>query len=227
MDEAARVRVKICGLTRRDDALEADRAGADYLGVVMSSGFGRSVPPRAAGALVAGTRARKVAVLVDETPADVAAAVASLGADVVQLSGDETPNTIEAIRSLGPWTIWKAVRPRSIDDVEAAVARYGRAVDGILVEGWKEGSRGGSGTRVALDAESARAAVPPDMDFILAGGLGPDSVAEAIQAYRPDVVDVSSGVERSVGVKDHERVHAFVEAARRAASQASAAGARR
>jgi phosphoribosylanthranilate isomerase len=65
------------------------------------------------------------------------------------------------------------------------------------------------------------------MDFILAGGLGPDSVAEAIQAYRPDVVDVSSGVERSVGVKDHERVHAFVEAARRAASQASAAGARR
>lgn len=226
MAEAARVRVKICGLTRREDALEADRAGADYLGVVMSSGFGRSVPSRAAGALLQGTRGKKVAVLVDETPTDAAAAAASLGADVVQLSGDETPDTIEAIRGLGPWAIWKAVRPRSIDDVEAAVARYGRAVDGILVEGWKEGSRGGSGTRVALDAERVRAVVPAVIDFILAGGLGPDSVAQAIHAFRPDVVDVSSGVERAVGVKDHERVHAFVEAALRSA-QAPAAGARR
>jgi len=223
----AGVRVKICGLTRREDVLEADRAGADYLGVVMSSGFGRSVAPRAAGALVAGTRGKKVAVLVDDTPADVAAAAALLGADVVQLSGDEPLDTLEAIRSLGPWAIWKAVRSRSIDDVDAAVARYGRAVDGILVEGWKEGSRGGSGTRVALDAERVRALVPSDVDFILAGGLGPDSVAEAIHAFRPDVVDVSSGVERAVGVKDHERVHAFVDAALRSASRAPAVGARR
>jgi phosphoribosylanthranilate isomerase len=173
-----------------------------------------------------GTRGKKVAVLVDETPADVAAAAASIGASVVQLSGDETPDGIEAIRGLGPWAVWKAVRPRSVDDVEAAVARYGRAVDGILVEGWKEGSRGGSGTRVALDAERVRALIPADIDFILAGGLGPDSVAEAIHAFRPDVVDVSSGVERSVGVKDHERLHAFVEAALPSASRAPA-GARR
>jgi phosphoribosylanthranilate isomerase len=225
--ETSVVRVKICGLTRREDALEADRAGADYLGVVMSAGFGRSVPPRAAGALAAGTRGRKVAVLVDESPADVAAFAAALGADVVQLSGDEAPDTIGAIRSLGPWAIWKAVRPRSVDDVEAAVARYGDAVDGILVEGWKEGSRGGSGTRVAVDAERVRGLVPADIDFILAGGLGPDSVSDAIHAFRPDVVDVSSGVERSVGVKDHERVHAFVEAARRTASNVPVVGARR
>jgi phosphoribosylanthranilate isomerase len=225
--ETEGVRVKICGLTRREDVLEADRAGADYLGVVLSAGFGRSVPPRAAGALVAGTRARKVAVLVDEAPADAAAMAGSLGAEVLQLSGDETPDTIASIRSLGAWAIWKAVRPRSIDDVEAAVARWGRAVDGILIEGWKEGSRGGSGTRVALDAERVRDVVPADIDFILAGGLGPDSVAEAIHAFRPDVVDVSSGVERSVGTKDHERVHAFVEAARRTAAKAPTVGARR
>jgi phosphoribosylanthranilate isomerase len=220
--ETAGVRVKICGLTRREDALEADRAGADYLGVVLSAGFGRSVSPRAAGSLVAGTRARKVAVLVDETPEDAAAAARSLGAEVVQLSGDEAPDAIAAIRSLGSWAIWKAVRPRSIDDVEAAVARYGSAVDGILVEGWREGSRGGSGTRVALDAERVRDLIPADIDFILAGGLGPDGVADAIRAFRPDVVDVSSGVERSVGVKDHERVHAFVEAALRTAAKAPA-----
>jgi phosphoribosylanthranilate isomerase len=205
--------VKICGLTRREDALVADEAGADYLGVILSSGFGRSVSPRNASGVVVGTRGKKVAVLVDETPADAAAAATALGAAVVQLSGDESVETIRGIRDLGSWTIWKAVRARSIDDLERAIARYASTVDGLLVEGWKEGSRGGSGTQVALDGARVRSLVPASVDFILAGGLGPDSVADAIRSFGPDVVDVSSGVERAVGVKDHERVRAFVDAA--------------
>jgi phosphoribosylanthranilate isomerase len=220
------VRVKICGLTRREDALAADRAGADYLGVVLSSGFGRSVAPRNAGAIVAGTRALKVAVLVDEDPEEAAGAAEALGAHVVQLSGDETPGTIEAIRSRGPWSIWKAVRARTLDELSAAVTRYGQVVNGILLEGWKEGSKGGSGARVTLDAAGARALVSEEIDFVLAGGLGPDNVADAVRSFRPDVVDVSSGVERALGAKDHERVHAFVDAARGAMAGASAGGGR-
>ena len=226
MADIQRVRVKICGLTRPEDARAADEAGADYLGVVLSSGFGRSVSARAAGSVVAGTRAKKVAVLVDESPADAAHAATALGAEVVQLSGEESVDVIQGIRSSGPWTIWKAMRARSVDDLERAIERYGGTVDGILLEGWKEGSKGGSGTRVALDGARVRSLIPEDVDFILAGGLGPDSVAEAIRSFRPDVVDVSSGVERTVGAKDHDRVHAFVEAARGATPYAPAMGAR-
>lgn len=224
MADRAPLRVKICGLTRREDALAADEAGADYLGVVLSSGFSRSVAPRSASAIVAGTRARKVAVLVDETPDDAALAATAIGADVLQLSGDESPEAMVELRARGAWRIWKAVRARSIDELADALERYGRAVDGILVEGWKAGSHGGSGTRVTLDAASVRASVPDALDFILAGGLGPDSVVDAVRAFRPDVVDVSSGVERSVGVKDPDRVQAFIEAARAATARTSSSG---
>ena len=207
------LRVKICGLVRREDALAADEAGADYLGVVMSAGFGRSVAPARAGALVAGTRARKVAVLVGESPEAAAAAADALGADVIQLHGDEPPSVLEALRALGSWQLWKAVRARSLGDVEGTVRRYRDLADGLLLEGWKKGSLGVGGARLSLDPRRVRGLLPAGLDFVLAGGLGPDTVDEAVRRFRPDVVDVSSGVERSVGVKEHELVRAFVAAA--------------
>jgi phosphoribosylanthranilate isomerase len=220
----ADVRVKICGLTRREDALAADRAGADYLGVVVSSGFGRSVAPKDAAFVVSGTRAKKVAVVVDETATQAAAAAVALSADVIQLHGDEPVETIDELRQRGSWMLWKAVRARSLDEVERAVERYAGVVQGLLIEGWKQGSVGGSGSRVALEPSDVRALVPAQLDLILAGGLDPDNVADAVRSFRPDVVDVSSGVERKLREKDHERVRAFVDAARGAAVGASAAG---
>jgi phosphoribosylanthranilate isomerase len=214
------LRVKICGLTRREDALAADRAGADYLGIVLTAGFGRSVVPSESKAIFAGTRARKVAVLVDEDVRSAVEAARALGADVVQLHGDESLDVVAGLREAGPWTIWKAVRARSLEDVATAVERFANVVDGILVEGWKDGSPGGGGARLGLDPARVRALVPAGVDLILAGGLGPESVADAVRAFHPDVVDVSSGVERSLGVKDHERVQTFVESARGAAAVA-------
>lgn len=216
------LRVKICGLTRREDALAADAAGADYLGVVLSAGFGRTIALRDAGALVQGTRAPKVAVLVDETPESAAAAAGALGADVIQLHGSESPEVLEALRSHGPWRLWKAVRAKTLADVEHAVEWYAGSADGILVEGWKEGSLGVGGARVTLDPAAVRALVPADLDFVLAGGLTPESVGDGVRAFHPDVVDVSSGVERALGVKDHARIRAFIETARAAAAVASA-----
>jgi len=210
------VEVKICGLTRREDALLADAAGADYLGVILSAGFGRSVKPADVRAIVEGTEAKKVAVLVDESAHGAAAAGRALGADVLQLHGGEPPAVLEALRAEGPWKLWKAVRARSLADVEQAVERYGSLADGFLVEGWKEGSLGVGGARVLLDPARVRALVPTGTIFVLAGGLTPDTVTEAVRSFTPDVADVSSGVERALGVKDHGRVRGFIEAARAA-----------
>ena len=208
------LRVKICGLVRREDVLAADAAGADYLGVVLSPGFGRSVAPGLAAALVEGTRAPKVAVLVDATPESAEAAAGALGAEVIQLHGSEEPAVLEALRSRGGWTLWKAVRAATLAEVERAVERYAHVTDGFLVEGWKEGSLGVGGARLALDAEQVSALLPDELDFVLAGGLDPDTVAGAVRRFRPDVVDVSSGVERALGLKDAALVQGFVLAAR-------------
>lgn len=206
--------VKICGLTRNEDARWAEASGADFLGVVLSDGFGRSVPRQAASAVVEGTSISRVAVLVDESPASTAELAASIDASVLQLHGDEGRETITALRGLGEWTIWKAVRGRTLDHLRSVVEAVGDVVDGILVEGWRDGVTGGGGVRLALDAEEVRRAVPEDLTFVLAGGLEPGSVHEAVARFRPDVVDVSSGVERALGLKSATEVERFVRAAR-------------
>lgn len=206
--------VKICGLTRNEDARWAEASGADFLGVVLSDGFGRSVPRQAAGAVVEATSISRVAVLVDESPASTAELAASIDASVLQLHGDEGRETITALRGLGEWTIWKAVRGRTLDHLRSVVEAVGDVVDGILVEGWRDGVTGGGGVRLALDAEEVRRAVPEDLTFVLAGGLEPDSVHQAVARFRPDVVDVSSGVERALGLKSATEVERFVRAAR-------------
>lgn len=212
--------VKICGLARRDDALAAERAGAAYLGVVLSAGFGRSVEPEHAPALLEGTTATRVAVLVDEPPARAAELADVLGASVVQLHGHESPDAVRALRAMGPWRIWKAVRVRSAEEVPAAVLDYGGLVDGLLVEGWKEGVIGGGGAVVSISPDLVRDDLPESIDFVLAGGLTPETVGEAVRAFRPDVVDVSSGVESALGRKDAGRMLRFIEAVDGAAAAA-------
>lgn len=212
------LRVKICGVMRREDALAVDLAGADYLGVILSAGFSRSVPPREASALVEGIRPITVAVLVGEEPKAAEAAARWIGAGVIQLHGEEPPSVLADIRTRGPWKLWKAVRARATEDVERAVERYADVADGILVEGWKEGVTGGGAARLDLDPERVRALIPDQLDFILAGGLDAGSVADSVTAFRPEVVDVSSGVERVRGQKDHALVERFVESARGAAA---------
>lgn len=208
--------MKVCGLTRREDALAAERAGADYLGVILSPGFSRSVPLASASRLVEGVRPMTVAVLVGEEPRAAEEAARSIAAGVIQLHGEEPPAVLADIRTRGSWKLWKAVRAQAMEDVERAVDLYGDVADGILVEGWKEGVVGGGGARLTLAPDRVRDLIPEQLDFILAGGLSPDNVAEAVTRFRPDVVDVSSGVERVKGEKDHGLVERFVTVAREA-----------
>ncbi len=209
-------RVKICGVVRPRDALAAEAAGADYVGVVVSAGFGRSVDPRDAPDVVAGLSVVRVAVLVDED-ADAAARLGeALGAGVLQLHGEEAPEVMVALRERGPWRLWKSVRAREAADILRAVERYGAHVDGILVEGHREGVVGGGGARLDLDAVAqVRPLIPAGLEVVLAGGLTPDTVADAAARFAPDVVDVSSGVERVPREKDLALVRRFIEEARR------------
>jgi phosphoribosylanthranilate isomerase len=208
-------RVKICGLTRVADAQAAAEAGADYLGVISSSGFSRSLDPRAAATVLAGLDPPRVAVTVDERPDDAARIADAIGASVLQLHGSESRADVEALRSLGSWTVWKAVRARSLQDVRSAVDALHHVVDGFLVEGWREGVVGGGGVRVDVDGAAVRSTVSSDRTFLLAGGLNVDNVAEAVDRFAPDVVDVSSGVEREPGHKDPVLVARFIASARR------------
>ena len=213
---ADKVRVKVCGVTRREDALAVENAGADYLGVILSAGFSRSVDPAVAPAVVEGVKAITVAVLVGEAPRSAERAARSIGAGVVQLHGEEPPSVLADLRTLGPWKLWKAVRARTADDVTRTIERYSDVADGVLVEGWKAGVTGGGGARLALEPDEVRSMIPGRLDFILAGGLTPDTVGAALTAFGPDVVDVSSGVESAVGKKDHDLVARFVRSAREA-----------
>lgn len=208
-------RVKICGIRRREDALTADRLGANYLGVVLSPGFGRSVDPASAPSLVEGVGATLVAVLVDEAPERAAELATALGAGVIQLHGTEPPEEVAKLAGLGRWELWKAVRVSRVADVEGASRRYGGLVAALLVEGHRDGVVGGAGVAVdAALAPAVRAALAPGLGLVLAGGLTPENVRGAVARFGPDVVDVSSGVERVRGQKDPELLRRFIERSR-------------
>ncbi len=221
----SRIEVKICGLTRRQDAEAAAALGAGYLGVVLTPGFARSVSTREAGPLLAGLSVTPVAVLVDEAPARAEALARTLGAGVIQLHGSEAPEAVAELARRGPWRLWKSVRARDPDDVREAAERYGPWVHGILVEGAREGVLGGGGAR--LDPASfpdLRSLVPAPLRLILAGGLRAETVAAAVDHFAPDVVDVSSGVEVEPGRKGPELVGRFIQEALRARPQAAGPG---
>jgi len=209
--------VKICGLTRRVDAELAASLGADYLGVVVSSGFRRSVAEADAGPLLAGLVPVKVAVLVDEDPARAEELARAVGAAVLQLHGSEPPAAVAELALRRSWRLWKSVRAREPDDVRRAVDRYGAWVEAILVEGCLEGVIGGGGARLSRDAfGSLRDLASAPLRVVLAGGLTPYTVAAAVDHFAPHVVDVSSGVEVEPGRKSPDLVARFIREARRA-----------
>ncbi|MFO7259690.1 MAG: indole-3-glycerol phosphate synthase TrpC [bacterium] len=209
---------KICGVCRPADAAAAARAGADYVGVVLSPGFARSQTVESAAAILdAAAPARRVGVFVDASDAEVVAAAERLRLDVVQLHGSEPPDRVAAVAAAGPWQVWKAVRPRSPDELGAAARAYSGVVDALLVDAWDPIRPGGTGVALAWDElASARARLPRGLRLVLAGGLTPDNVATAIRRMAPAVVDVSSGVEQRPGEKSEDKVRAFIEAARAA-----------
>jgi len=211
------VRVKVCGMTRIEDVEVADEAGADAIGCIVDVPVHtpREVSPEIAEDILstASPYVTRVVVTMGEPPTVEEA-------DAVQLHGDESPKDCENIVEMG----YRVVKTLWVDDKgvlwlgddiidEDTLNSYERVVDAFLLD-TKTGVRGGSGLTHDWNA-SAEVVKHVNPPIILAGGLTPDNVEEAIRTVRPYGVDVSSGVESEPGVKDPVLVHEFVKRAKK------------
>jgi len=207
------VDIKFCGLTRPDDAQYAVTLGAAYVGVIFAGGP-RSLSPERALAVLREIppSVRRVGVFADQSASDIARTVDAVGLDVVQLHGSADARRIGDIRAAVHAAVWPVVRVAG-EILPEATRELLRLGDGLLLDAFVPGALGGTGVTVAWTALSNELqGIRGDAPIILAGGLRPENVAEAIAALGPNVVDVSSGVESAPGIKDHERMRAFRDA---------------
>lgn len=199
------VEVKICGLTNRDDALAALEAGADYLGFVIYGGSPRGIAAGDAARILAGigVPVRAVGVFVNESRANVEQIAGDCGLYAVQLHGDEEADDFVGM----PVALWRSVRLENVTD--GTLAEWG--AERLVVDASVPGMYGGTGVAADWSAASRLAERCPVM---LAGGLTPENVAEAIGVVRPLGVDTASGVEDRPGRKDLEKLREFVRKAK-------------
>jgi phosphoribosylanthranilate isomerase len=181
--------VKVCGITRREDAEAAVQAGASALGFIFYQQSPRYVTPDAARSLAAGLKVWKVGVFVDQQPADIEAVMRAAQLDVAQIYGGAVPANVRT---------WRAVRVSQSAPPAAFLDDEALFLDG-------------SANGISFDWRIARGAAEK---VIIAGGLDPSNVREAIRIADPWGVDASSGLEISPGIKDHEKVRQFIKAAR-------------
>jgi phosphoribosylanthranilate isomerase len=204
------VKIKICGLMRPADAARSAEAGASYLGVVFAGGL-RTVTPAGASEVVQAARGVPVlGVFGDQPVEEILQICEQAGLSGAQLHGSYSPSVAARVRAAG-LQVWRVVRiavPSDLDALRDAVPES----DAVLVEPRVLHLRGGAGVpldlAVAREARGRLAGHP----MVLAGGLTPETVAEAVALVQPEIVDVSSGVERQPGIKDPNRLARFVEA---------------
>jgi len=201
--------VKICGITRVEDALAAAHSGAHAIGLIFHAGSPRLVSHDMARSIVDALPAfiTPVALFVDARPEDIERVIATVKPQLLQFHGDESPEFCS--RFALPYIKAVKVRP-GVDLLQ--YARHYRTAKGLLLDAFVDGSHGGTGSTFDW-------ALIPDqlpLPLILAGGLHQDNVAEAIRRVRPWAVDVSSGVEAAKGIKDAAKVAAFIRGARNA-----------
>lgn len=202
-----RTRVKICGITRENDALAAVRAGADAIGLVFYPSSPRAVDAKRALSVVRRLPpfVSVVGLFVDAAPEDIRRILETVPLDILQFHGDETP---DACGGYGRPYI-KAIRMRDGVDLHRSMETYG-AASGLLLDTYRQGRPGGTGA--VFDWNRIPTALAERI--VLAGGLNPDNVESAVRRVRPYAVDVSGGVEREKGVKDPAKIAAFMRGVR-------------
>lgn len=209
------VAIKFCGLTRAEDAAMAVELGATYIGAVFAGGP-RVVTAEQARSLFDGTQSvSRVGVFGHQAPDEIARTAARASLDVVQLHADPAPDFVAEIKRLTGLETWAAVRVGKALD-ETGLSALTSSADAILFDSRVDGVLGGSGRAFdwSMITDLLAALRRANARIVLAGGLNPARVSTAIAAIRPDVVDVSSGVESAPGVKDHQLMREFVQAVR-------------
>ncbi len=203
-------KIKICGVTQLDDAARIAAAGVDFIGLNFWPRSKRYLAPARAGSLAAAARSagstQVVGVFVDAELAEILAVAADL--DIIQLHGDEQPDDCVRIGRETGKPVWKALAVKAARDLDRLESW---PVDAVLLDA-PSATRGGSG--IAFDWNLAREARRrnPARRIVLAGGLTSETVAEAIAIVEPWAVDVASGVEAAPGIKDADKLAAFVAA---------------
>ncbi len=201
------VRVKICGITSIDDALQACACGADALGLVFYDKSPRCVTPDQARAIVRALPplVTSVGLFVNARAETIRATADYCGLDVIQLHGDEGPLECD-------FTPRRSIKALRVRDAASLQNHQDYAISALLLDAWVAGAYGGTGESFNWELAAQVARQRP---VILAGGLTPENVAEAVAIVRPYAVDVSSGVEAAPGRKDPDKVAAFIRNARK------------
>ncbi|SDU01456.1 phosphoribosylanthranilate isomerase [Halopseudomonas salegens] len=202
------VRIKICGITRVEDALAAAEAGADAIGLVFYAPSPRAVSAAQAAAIVQALPpfVTTVGLFVNAAADEVKAVLAEVPLDLLQFHGDEP----DAYCGQFQRPYMKALRVRPGDDLNQLAAQWPGAA-GILLDSYKAGVPGGTGETFDWSSIPAHR----DWALVLAGGLDANNVAASITASHPWAVDVSGGVEAAKGIKDSEKIQAFVHEVKR------------
>jgi phosphoribosylanthranilate isomerase len=202
-------RVKICGITRVEDALEAAKQGSDAIGLVFYAASPRNVSNEVARAIVAALPpfVSVVGLFVNASRANIDAVLAEVRLDVLQFHGDETPDDCSQFNL----PFLKAIRVNA-DTNLLQYANDFRHAQALLLDAHSEAAYGGTGQTFDWNLIPAELSKP----IILAGGLNADNVEQAIMQVKPYAVDVSGGVERSKGIKDADKIAAFMQGVRNA-----------
>tara|TARA_R110001592_G_scaffold363248_6_gene682422 strand:+ start:127069 stop:127722 length:654 start_codon:yes stop_codon:yes gene_type:complete len=202
-------RIKICGITTREDARNAVNCGADAIGLVFYADSPRAITAAQAAEVVAVVPpfVSVVALFVDEPEDGIRRILQQVPVDLLQFHGDESAGFCQQFHR--PWI--KALRVREGLDIASACAQYSGA-RGVLLDSWQQGVPGGTGKTFDWDLAGGKMPLP----VILAGGLDDCNVGDAIAQLRPQAVDVSGGVEQSPGRKDAAKIERFIAAVRAA-----------
>lgn len=199
------MRVKICGLTRKEDALLAQELGAWALGFIFTPKSKRHITPKNAAPIVAALQAPAIGVFVNQTYEAIEIA-GKIQLNGIQFHGDETPEECQKARDGFSGILIKALRPQNESDL-AAIETYKGIADYVLLDAATVGQYGGTGN--TGDWNIAAKAASFGIPVILAGGLDAQNINAACAQVRPYAADLASGVEASPGVKDPEKLKAL------------------